>query len=379
MAINPITPISQLTPNYSIIQAMQAWRNAQQTGLQNQTLQAGLPFVGPQAAAQVALTQAQAPLTQAQTGLTQAETQFFPITAAGKYYAGLGTLARASLMNSPQQLLSKYIADPTFQSTVQNNPGLAKLVGNIMSNSLVGAGGFVPPGMPNTLNTAGTPTPAANSMQNQSGFNLGMPGFSNNNVDMSGLLTPSDYNKIGDTAGSQVVAKTVPKAIQQQRYYSGTLDAMLDKATPLMQSASLYSGPLGRIKLANDASKATMGINTPDYTNYRNFTDTLAPQLANEFRRVLGGQATDAEMKTMKELADKNYWHSNPDLAMNQFNYIKDLYQKTIGPTLQNTPNEVSTRSAANTMTNTPDYSWVDPQTAQKEIARRAAMKKGAK
>ena len=46
--------------------------------------------------------------------------------------------------------------------------------------------------------------------------------------------------------------------------------------------------------------------------------------LANDFRKLLGAQASDYEGKLMASISDPVIWLSEPELALSQFNTLRD-------------------------------------------------------
>jgi hypothetical protein len=325
--------------------------------------------------------QSQIGLANAQTGLANAQTQYFPMTAAGQYYGGMGRYLQGAYAFSPIHQYSAIQNNPNTQSLIASNPNYAQAAANITAGALSGGlpgGGIAMPGIPG-MSGAGMPNnmPAPGmqaGMQQGSGSPIpGMPAATTNmpptvgttadgmpvtgaqqNTISSlqgqiGAMPPSAFNgptandisAIQNASGSEVQLKTTPNAVLLQRQYSQILDPLLAKGAQLMPSVAKYSGLQGTGKLLYDKSASALGINSPDYTNYQLFTNTLAPNIANELRRVLGGQATDSELKVMDELADPTYWHSNPQLALQQYQYLTDLYQKTVNPAIAQSPAQV--------------------------------------
>lgn len=309
-------------------------------------------------------------LMKAQTGLTQAQGQYFPLTAQGQYLRGMGDYLRGYGMNSPARMIGLFQNNPGFQAMVANNPMLADQISTIEKNASLygGTGGLGMPGIPGMPNTQ---LPQQNTQVAPSNLNPNQPMGNSINVPLGNLpsvsaggnipLTPqqqklfnqlqqtnggttlpqSDSQAFGDALGSEAIKKTQTNQVMNQRQYAQILDPLLAQGEQLMPSVSKYSGLLGKAELAKDAAKSALGFNSPDYTNYSLFTNTLAPNVANELRRVLGGQATDAEFKLMDEIADPNYWHSNPQLALTQYKYLVSLYKNIVNSAISKSPAQV--------------------------------------
>lgn len=152
----------------------------------------------------------------------------------------------------------------------------------------------------------------------------------------SGAAVPSeqDIASLQGKTGDILTKRTSTAQILNQRQYAVVLDSLFEEGTKLMPSVTKYAGAQGKLQLAKDSAKAAIGEVNPQYSEYLQFTNVVAPNVANEMRRVLGGQATDYEAKVMNNLSNPSFWLTNPTLANQQWNFMENLFKKKISPSL---------------------------------------------
>lgn len=74
-------------------------------------------------------------------------------------------------------------------------------------------------------------------------------------------------------------------------------------------------------------SSAVTGKNNPDLDDYNNFRTTILPSMANEYRKIMGGQASDAEQKMVDNIIDPNQWWASPESAVSKLNSVYKTVQ----------------------------------------------------
>lgn len=361
---------------FSIPMAQQELRKNQ---LANAISQAQAQYAQPMEEAKLSQAQALPQLTQAQAGLTNEQAKYYgpeatskiqlqsadaqaaPFKAMGEYYSGIGKLRG----NSSSAQASRLLNNPQMQALIQNNPEVGKqvsiLLGNIV-NSANSAGASGPVPLQQNNGAVGKPV-QGNPYPNQSNgltvsptdilklanAGIGVPGGAQN----SGFTpTPDDVAKVQRAAGDALIARTETAAQKNQKLYANTLDQIFDAAQPTIPSVVKYSGILGQLKGNAESAESQLRKSSPqDFKNYQDFTTIYAPHIANEIRRALGGQATDNEQKLMSTVANPVSWQKSPEVALQNWNTLLDLYRNHINSSLTQTPSETQS-SLTNTKFN---------------------------
>lgn len=348
---------------------------------------------------------------QADIGAKLMQTQLMPMQTTAALYRGMGSYGGA--LNNYIANLQRYAQTPEGKQFLAQNPQAMKnylsTLSNLSQNAPSAAGmgpaaingvpsvnvGNVFGGLPPSLfpllrptNTQSSPTQAPVSSANNSSPNSTVsvaPTANNQNnvvaqnaalnppVNMQQLPmtnaqiqtlktlqspsspTPQNVQSAQDVASSDVIAKTVPKDIQKQRYYAQSVDNMLNQVAPIMPQITKFAGAVGKYGSTVDkyASAFNLQANDPDYQTFNNFINTQAPLISNEMRRAFGGQATDTEMKTMGNLANPIYWKSNPTLALSQFNSLVNTLKANDKALVQS---QSQTLGGLNNAINSPPY-----------------------
>jgi len=290
---------------------------------------------------------AKVPLYGAQTNLTNAEVPYVGLKYTAPFLSAQANLLKAG--TGVSNSFRNWSQTPEGSALIQSNPGLAQAVFSSMSgqsgllNSGI-AGGGVSPSMQNLLSATGSPgapqqqlpsitlpgtTPAA-----PAGAASGQPAANMN------APIPDNISAVQNASQDTYAKKVLTANQRNQQLYASILDNLFQGAQPLMDSVTGYAGLAGRAKLQQDRVQASLGKTPSDYQNYLNFTRNYATNIANEMRRTLGGQATDSEQKLMANVSNPAYWDSNPDLAMQQFKSLQDMYRQRVNPALTQTPSQ---------------------------------------
>ena len=147
--------------------------------------------------------------------------------------------------------------------------------------------------------------------------------------------TPFNISEVGKGyLGSFTLRSDTAQGINQSRF-AATTDTIFKDADNLTKGAFSFSGVNGQAKLAK--AKLNSQLNPtkidPDYRDYLLFTRQSIPGLASEIMRTGGANASDTQKVLAIMQANPISYDSNPDLAQQQWNYLKSLY-KDIGKTV---------------------------------------------
>jgi hypothetical protein len=236
------------------------------------------------------------PLGQAHAGYYNAQEELLP----DKLALGKARLNQSLNRFGPEALTLRSLQSPQMQALISSNPEIAHNVAQLLAN----------------VSQKGMPANGINAQQS------------------SIQLTPDDISSLQEKTADVLTKRTATAQVLNQRQYAIVLDSLFDEGSKLMPSVVSYAGAQGKVNLAKDAARASLGEVSPRYSEYLQFTNVVAPNTANEMRRVLGGQATDYEAKVMNNLSNPSFWLTNPKLAMEQWNFMQNMFRKKIGPAL---------------------------------------------
>lgn len=93
-----------------------------------------------------------------------------------------------------------------------------------------------------------------------------------------------------------------------------------------------FAGPQGKAELAKQAAIAASG-GTPsnDYIAYRNAVDTFIPLASEQIGKFYSGSVRDEALRNrMKIIFNKDAWLTNPQIALSNFNAVKDIIEKEV-------------------------------------------------
>lgn len=284
-----------------------------------------------------------------------AQSASLPYQAMGSYYGGLGRYNYSNWSQSPNSMLIRTINTPQMQNLIANNPQVAAQVATALGNIGTSATGL-PPG------AAPLPVPQQMPVPQNVPLTVGQQDI--NNMANAGIgYKPSaqDIQGLQQATGNVLNKKTIPSTLQNQRLYSQILDNLIDRGDELMPNVSKFSGLGGEAKKFFGMTTSASGSTSPEYSDYLNFTRVVGPQIANEMRRVLGGQATDHEQKLMASLANPTGWNVSPKQAMSQWNELKSLYRDKVNPVLAKSPNQIAQSLGSSAVSNSAPASSPDP------------------
>jgi hypothetical protein len=313
-----LSNISNAIKNQYLAPNLQA--NLLATQLANQKSQAQLPYAAQDLTSQIAQRLAE-------SNLLGQQAKYFPYTTYANLLAGLGRYKQASYLWSPQNALSKFQNNTSFQNLESQNPQLASAAANVQAQSVAGSG--------YGMNNVSAPSIPGVNAQSLSQINPNMGNGQAVNV------TPDQIKNYQDTAGSQAQLSSTQAPIQQQRVFSNSFDNIYqNQLAPLLPSVTKFAGLGGRTELEAEKLKTGLGFNpSQDYQNYNTFVEGASKLASNEMRRALGGNATDSQIAEMQQLADPAFWFENPKLALQRWNsLIASKYQNDRA--IFNSPNQ---------------------------------------
>lgn len=113
-----------------------------------------------------------------------------------------------------------------------------------------------------------------------------------------------------------------------------TIESIFSNADNLMPSASKYAGLLGNAKGSMDRLGSSLGQNSPDYKNFLTFINQDLPLLKTAMLRTEMAGATQGNKELVEKVANPITWYTNPKLAMQMYQSLKQLYRENIDKVL---------------------------------------------
>lgn len=164
----------------------------------------------------------------------------------------------------------------------------------------------------------------------------------------SNPTTQNMIQQVQDANGSKLQKDTVTAQIIGQRYYANSVHQMLQSVAPDMPQIAQFAGLAGKAKQNADMYAASTNQQSSDaYIKFNDFVNSKGPIIANDMRRALGGQATDKEAAVMDNLIQPIYWKNNPSLALSQFQSLIDMMGINEKAIMQN-PSQVTKQLISN-------------------------------
>lgn len=120
---------------------------------------------------------------------------------------------------------------------------------------------------------------------------------------------------------------------RNQERYASTLETTFNEGDKIAPDAFKFAGLAGKTSGGIEALKSQFGENNPSYLHYLEFTRQVLPALASEILRTGGANSTDTQKTLAIQQANPINFDNNPQLAMQQYEFLKTLYKK-IGKTI---------------------------------------------
>jgi hypothetical protein len=309
-----------------------AAQNAQDQGITNTAV--------PMAQAKLGYQQAQIPYLNANTAHTQESTKLLPETTDISLANALAKQAAinqsVNRFNSPQNqtrwmlnslgpqgrdyMVSQNAAPLSQMTTTTINQSNQKLQNPNPANSAVSdiLNKYLPKSQKIQLSNTGQPQQPVISANYSSNMSAGL----------------------ADAAQQGLIKGTIPGKIQDQRYYGATAGALYNQMLPYLPSLAKYAGAGGSFNQHLNSLQASLGVNNPDYQNMTKAKQSLN-LLANETRRMLGGQATDKEMSMLNDITTGKIFNETPAQVLSVAQNMGDLINTT-GKVLNQSPTQIS-------------------------------------
>jgi hypothetical protein len=289
----------------------QAAAQLQQAQLANQRSQATLPYAGPQAAADLQRSNLAnewfAPEAKAQIAQQNASTQNMIQNALAQ------KILNQFLPQQQQADIAQKGAMSNYYQSGGANKGVDAQRFNMLKQQIIAE-------HPEWANDPSKIVQATNAYL---GGSTTLP---------DGSQLPQPSKAITDMADIINLHTNTSQGANQQRY-AATLDTAFNSADKLVPSAFKYAGVGGQAKLQADKAAAAAGTVSPDYQAYLQFTRQTIPALASEILRTGGANSTDQQKIMAIQQLNPIAYDSNPTLAKQQFQYLENLY-KDIGKTI---------------------------------------------
>ncbi len=139
---------------------------------------------------------------------------------------------------------------------------------------------------------------------------------------------------------------TTAQGLNQQRF-ARTTDALLDEGNKLMPVISQYSGALGKGKGGIDAVKSAFGENSPQYNQYVYFTRSVVPAAAGEMMRAFGVNASDEQKKLYMSVVNPFSWDQNPKAAMENYKRMTNMFKNVVSKQVAKSTSQIQTELRA--------------------------------
>ena len=119
--------------------------------------------------------------------------------------------------------------------------------------------------------------------------------------------------------------KTNTTQALNQQLFAKTAGALYNQGSQFIPSVSKFAGYGGSTKQVIERLKSgSLGTNNPDYLNLLKFQQT-ATNIANELRRQLGANASDAETKIMQQVVSPTLWDKSPAQILSLWKNLGDI------------------------------------------------------
>lgn len=149
----------------------------------------------------------------------------------------------------------------------------------------------------------------------------------NNQAGNNPSSSPIDQEKMKDVVKSAIIHKNETSAQQNQKLYALTATNLYNQASQFVPVAAKYSDYAGTFDKLLDHIKSSSGTNSQEYNQLLKYKQTMKP-LANEVRRVLGANATDAENKVIQEATDPSIGTKSPQAVIDLFNNLGEILKE---------------------------------------------------
>lgn len=244
--------------------------------------------------------------------MTQATVPYAKYIVAGKYYGPMANYIKA---------LQSGLTTAQFQALAAQKGQAGQPYANaqLNYNNLIA----------NTLNNPSSALPNAIGAPQENQQNI--PGMPQNNVASQNSSGRQQLlNALQNYAQSKNIMETTPKNIQQQIYMEAQVRNLLKSAAPQIQSVQKFTGLVGQYKGNQQKAISYLGgEQSPDYINYQLAKTQTLPIMANEIRRLLGSNPSNAENKTLEAATAANLATASPQQVMSLYENLNNILNTT--------------------------------------------------
>lgn len=289
---------------------------ARARALQNQQMQAQLPYAGQMAQADLAMKQAQVPYLQSETALNYGTMPYLGMKYSAPMLLAQARMAQAGIQNS--NAFRQWTQTPEGAALVSNNPEMASAIAQAMQNSA----GMINSGLPGVSNYNNPSSYAAlpGAIPNMQGTPI-TPDQVNQ---LKNLVQPSvPISNIQDAASLQTLKKTSDASARQKNLYASNIEKTLNQINP--DDLTQYAGrPISLF------ANQVVAPFSQESTNYDNYVKSLnaANLLATQVRQFYGDSIQPYMIKRLEGLTNPANWANNPTLAKAQFDKTKQILQQ---------------------------------------------------
>lgn len=283
----------------------------QGSNLSNQTKQLKMPFVAPN-------QQSLLDKLKSEIAKTQTETQYIPTKynqAAQRLGIQGGNLSLNQRRFSPENL---DILNKLRQSQIASAPGrgLSALGKNVLEQQRLEQGQNIAGISPNTQQMP-------NQMQSNQTNQQQIQPKSQAQGQMQNISPESQ--KLINQYKLQRVKQTTDSSLRKAFPQIASIDKTM--ASIPFGTVSKFFGPAGQAQAAAEyLQSGATGKLSPEYKAYQNFMTVQGPSLVGQMRQFLQDSVTPGAQEHLRNIVMPKKWTSNPALALNQFQALKNLY-----------------------------------------------------
>lgn len=267
-----------------------------QREMQNQLSEARLPLLQEQLRAQqIANEQAPRMLDLKNRGLDISERRLGMQEAYNK-------LQRDKMTSLMGNMLTRLSNTPGGQALIENNPDFVR---NLLQGAVGASGQFANPD-----------AMMGQQMQQPMMQDIGQQQQS----PLASAITDDQVRAAQEATGDVLAKKRTDQSTRNQKRFSMVLNNIVGKREDdLPRLFDKFVGAKNK-----PAYLAGIKRGDPDALAFRSFLMTDIPQIANELKRTMGGQATDQETKLMESIVNPNWWFGDGRQALSQWNSFLD-------------------------------------------------------
>lgn len=296
-------------------QIAQSWMDTRNRALQNQMLNAQMPYAGQMAQADLGLKQAQVPYMESQTALNQATLPYMGYKFMAPMMMAQARMAQVGISNS--NAFRQWTQTPEGAQYVAQNPQMAQTIANAMQNSAGMING-------NYSNPASYPTLPGTTPGMQ-----GAPITPDQVNQLRSMVQPSiPLGSIQDTAALQAMKKSTDASARQKNLYATNIEKTMDQIDP--DALTQYAGTLGTAQRYGQMALASTGNESQNYDNYIKSLNA-ANLMATQVRQFYGDSIQPSMIQRLESLTSPSTWANNPALAKAQFEQTKQILSQEMG------------------------------------------------